>query len=100
MGVFNALVAVRGDRTHIECNLALELERLLQPWMVGRFDWYAIGVEYVGFSAYLDEKTGWEDCWRDEDEPQITQAEWHEQLDKWIAALPAGYVLIPIRCHG
>jgi hypothetical protein len=101
MGVFNALIAVRADRTHIEYNLALELERLLQPWIKRRFDWYSIGITYpdMGFASYFDEINGWEDCWRDEDEPDITQAEWYEQLAKWVADLPKTHVLVPIRCH-
>jgi hypothetical protein len=100
MGVFNALVAVEAEKTHIDYNLALELERLLGGWMEGRFDWYAIGVHYVGFSAYLDEQNGWVDCWRDDDKPQISVAEWEEEISKWIAGMSPRYAIIPIRCHG
>jgi hypothetical protein len=110
MGVFNALVAVQGDRTHIEYNLALELERLVQPWMPGRFDWYAIGTEALAFSAYLDPHEGWVCAWdtdTDDDDSAFifgnhdgwSSSMWREQLDKWITDLDKGFVLIPIRCH-
>lgn len=101
MGVFNALVAVQGDQGHIENNLALELERLLRPWMPGRFDWYAIGTHELAFSAYFDEREGWVCPWDGDDDSDEgwSSALWQEQLGKWIADLDKGCVLIPIRCH-
>ena len=110
MGIFNALIAVKGEATHIECNLALELERLLRPWMLGRFDWYAIGTDSLGFAAYFDPHEGWVCEWDTEtddlDSPFVfgnregySSTRWQQHLHNWIAGLGKGFVLIPIRCH-
>jgi hypothetical protein len=101
MGTFNALIAVRGEHTHIECNLALELDRLLQPWMADRFDWYAIGVDSLEFSAYYDDLNGFRNPWMDldADKEGWSSEEWQRELNDWIATPRTGYVLIPIRCH-
>ena len=110
MGMFNALVAVEGEKTHIDYNLALELESLLRPWMEGRFDWYAIGTDNLGFSAYCDPREGWVCAWdtyTDDDDSAFvfgnhqgySSTQWQEHLNKWIGDLAKGYVLIPIRCH-
>lgn len=88
MGTFNALVAVKSDATHIEANLAIELERLLTPWKEGRFDWYAIGVTDWHFAAYLHPQSGWLD---DEEHSPVDPATMH---------IPSGYSVVPIRCHG
>lgn len=87
MGIFNALIAVDSEKTFIEANLALELERLLRPWMEGRFTWYAIGVNYWHFAAYLHPQEGWMD---NED---------FSPLDPETMHIPSGYAVIPIRCH-
>lgn len=88
MSVFNALVAVRADKTFIDGNLAIELERLLTPWKAGRLDWYAIGVTDWRFAAYLHPTEGW----LDDDE--------HSPLDPATMHIPSGYSVVPIRCHG
>lgn len=88
VGVFNALVAVPSDATHITANLAIELERLLAPWREGRFDWYAIGVTDWHFAAYLHPQSGWMD------------SESCSPLDPETMHIPSGYSVVPIRCHG
>lgn len=87
MGVFNALVAVKSEATFIEANLAIELERIVEPWMEGRFDWYAVGVTDWHFAAYLHPTSGW----LDEEFSPVDPATMH---------IPSGYVVVPIRCHG
>jgi hypothetical protein len=101
MGYFNALIAVKGEHTHIDCNLALELERLLRPWMEGRFDWYAIGVDSLDFSAYYDDKNGFRNPWMDlgDDEEGWSSEEWQREFNEWLATPRPTCVLIPIRCH-
>lgn len=84
MGHFNALVAVKAERTFIESNLVLELQKLLRPYMPYEFDWYAIGCSEMRFAAFLHPVDGWTD----------------EFDSDFEISCPMGYMLIPIRCHG
>jgi hypothetical protein len=85
MGVFNALVAVDSRTTYRECNLVVELDRILKPWMPGHFDWWALGVKDLRFAAILDPTDGW----LEKDDIGFDPT----------SSAPDGYVYVPIRCH-